>query len=355
MPATPPEREKIIASFARQIGWCDSLGSPFTAGLLRLLAADLAAGGPTAALVDHWPGDPVADALPLRLAGALHALVLSGAAPELAATYPPRAGAGPERLGPVLPGVLAAHHAFIGGFLASPPQTNEVGRSGVLLGGFLRIARDTGLPLALLEIGASAGLNTVWDRFHYRLGEASWGDPASPVHLAPAWEGGLPPLDAPLRVASRRACDLSPIDLEDSAQRLRLRAYVWADQRERLARLEGAIAVSRAAGQRVERADAAPWVRAHLAEAETGCATILYHSIMWQYMPRETRESIAGTLRERGARATPEAPLAWLRFEPPTPEARPELRLTLWPGGAEHRLATAQAHGSQVTWLDGGA
>ena len=151
MRATPPEREKILASFARQIGWCDSLGSPFTAGLLRLLAADLAAGGPTAALVDHWPGDPVADALPLRLAGALHALVLSGAAPELAATYPPRAGAGPERLGPVLPGVLAAHHAFIGGFLASPPQTNEVGRSGVLLGGFLRIARDTGLPLALLE------------------------------------------------------------------------------------------------------------------------------------------------------------------------------------------------------------
>ena len=355
MPATPPEREKILASFARQIGWCDSLGSPFTAGLLRLLAADLAAGGPTAALVDHWPGDPVADALPLRLAGALHALVLSGAAPELAATYPPRAGAGPERLGPVLPGVLAAHRAFIGGFLASPPQTNEVGRSGVLLGGFLRIARDTGLPLALLEIGASAGLNTVWDRFHYRLGGASWGDPASPVHLAPAWEGGLPPLDAPLRVASRRACDLSPIDLEDSAQRLRLRAYVWADQRERLARLDGAIAVARAAGQHVERADAALWVREHLAGTAAERATVLYHSIMWQYMPGETRKDLAGTLRERGARASPEAPLAWLRFEPPTPEARPELRLTLWPGGTERRLATAQAHGSQVTWLDGTA
>ena len=355
MSGQPAQQEKLLASFAKQIGWCDNLGSPFTAGLLRLLAADLAAGGPVTALVGEWPGDPVADALPLRLAGALHALVLSSAAPELAAAYPPHAEAGPEQLAPLLPGVLAAHRAFIEGFLASPPQTNEVGRSGVLLGGFLRIARDTSLPLRLLEIGASAGLNTVWDRFHYRLGEASWGDPASPVQLAPAWEGGMPPLDAPLRVASRRACDLSPIDLEDPVQRLRLRAYVWADQRERLARLEGAIAVARACGQRVEQADAAPWVRAELAEPADGCTTVLYHSIMWQYMPGETREDIAGALRDAGARATREAPLAWLRFEPSTPEARPELRLTLWPGGVERRLATAHAHGSQVSWLDGTA
>lgn len=345
----PGAEAGTLAAFRTQIDWCERLGSPFTARLLSLLADDLAAGGDTTASLADWPGDPTADALPLRVAGALHALVLTDAAPALAALYPPHA-ADPARLRPVLLEALSQHRETVGGFLALPPQTNEVGRSAVLLGGYLQIAHETGLPLRLLEIGASAGLNTVWDRYHYRLGDATWGAPDSPVRLAPDWKGPLPPLAADLRVAERQACDIAPVDLEDPAQRLRLRAYVWADQHERAARLQGAIAVARAAGQHVQRADAADWVRARLAAPSPGRVTVLAHSIMWQYMPARTRHDIRHSLHEAGRMATGKAPLAWLRFEPDDAGATPELRLTLWPDGRERCLGSAQAHGSTISW-----
>jgi hypothetical protein len=343
----------VPAAFRQQIDWCDRLGSPFTARLLERLLRDIDDGGPAAALVAGWPGDPVADALPLRLAGALHALVLAGTAPDLASCYPPRAADGPDLLGPALRGAVTEHAGFLRGFLASPPQTNEVGRAAVLLGGFLQVAAATGLPLSLLEIGASAGLNLVWDRYRYRLGSADWGDPHSRVLLAPEWRGSLPPLDAPVIVAERAACDVAPIDLEDEAQRLRLRAYVWADQVERLARLDGAVAVARRAGHRVEAADAATWLRAKLARLPAGRATVLFHSIMWTYLSAPDRAAIAETAARAGEAATAAAPFAWLRFELQHPDAPPELRLTLWPGHGETCLARAHPHGSRVTWLGG--
>ena len=348
---TAGRRNQILGAFQKQIGWCESLGSPVTARVLSVLAHDIAADGNTARLADAWTGDPVADALPLRFAGALHALVLSGTEPGLASCYPPQDNPAASAL---LAAVLAAveeRSAFIRDFLQSPPQTNEVGRSGVLLGGFLRIAEATGLPLHLLEIGASAGLNLLWDHYRYRLGAAEWGDAASPVLLAPAWQGPLPPLAAPLSVVERHACDRAPIDLEDPAQRLRLRAYVWADQRDRLARLEGAIGMARGAGQIVERADAASWVEARLDKLTEGRTTVLFHSVMWQYMPETARAAITHTVLHAGDLATATSPLAWLRFEPAHAEAKPELHLTLWPGVREHRLAIAHPHGSAIAWL----
>jgi len=247
--------------------------------------------------------------------------------------------------------VVREHQSGIRAFLVSPPQTNEVGRSGVLVGGFLEIAKETGLPLRCLEIGASAGLNTIWDRYHYRLGVVGCGDPQSPVSLAPSWEGPSPPVDAPLRVIERDACDIAPIDLEDSAQRLRLRAYIWADQRERLSRLESAIDLARAHGPRVDQADAAEWVRTKLGEPAAGAATVLYHSVMWQYMPPDTQASIQASLERAGDRATSAAPLAWLRLEPFASATGFELRMTLWPGAHEFQLAVAHPHGSSVRWL----
>ncbi len=182
-------REAVLSAFERQVGWCSSLGSPFTAKVLSQLRDDLAQGGRTADLLGSWPGDPLADALPLRLAAALHALVLTDAAPDLAACYPPPHSDTPDHLWPILNEVLTRHDDMIRQFLVSPPQTNEVGRSGVLLGGFLTVAASTGLPLRVLEIGASAGLNLNFDRYRYRLGSSSWGDPDSPVVLAPDWTG----------------------------------------------------------------------------------------------------------------------------------------------------------------------
>ena len=341
-------RPTILAAFDKQIGWCTSLDSPLTAQILTVLRDDIASGGMTCALVDGWPGDPLADALALRMAGALHALALSGASPDLQSAY--AAPGSPEGLRQVIDQALHRNTEAIRGALASPPQTNESGRSAVLLGGFLVIAARTGLPLRLLEIGASAGLNTVWDRFHYRLGTAEWGNPGSPVRLAPEWTGPLPPLSAPLHVAGRHACDTAPVDLDDPAQRLRLMAYVWPDQHARLERLRGAIEIARAHGPAVERADAAPWVARQLAAPPNGSATVLYHSIMWQYMPAATQGAITAAMAVAGRHATPAAPLAWLRFEPTRPDTRPALCLTLWPGGQEEQLATAHPHGAAIAW-----
>src|SRR3984957_18994294 len=243
------DRQTVLDAFDKQIGWCEKLGSPFTARLLTILRDDIAAGGASAELALGWPGDPVADALALRMAGALRALALTGSAPALVPCYPPSA-APVEPLRPLVLDVVREHQSGIRAFLVSPPQTNEVGRSGVLVGGFLEIAKETGLPLLCLEIGASAGLNTIWDRYHYRLGAVGWGDPQSPVSLAPSWEGPSPPVDAP----------------------------------------------ARAHGPRVERADAADWVRTKLREPAASGATVLYHSIMWQYLSSETQADIRASL-----------------------------------------------------------
>jgi hypothetical protein len=343
------DRQAVLNAFAKQIGWCESLGSPFTARVLTILRDDIAAGGASAELGRAWPGDPVADALALRMAAALHALALAESAPALVPCYPPSA-ATTEQLRPVVLDAVREHQSAIRAFLSSPPQTNEVGRSGVLVGGFLQIAKETALPLRLLEIGASAGLNAIWDRYHYHIGAVGWGDPQSPVRISPSWEGPSPPIDAPIRVIERLACDIAPVDLEDPAQRLRLRAYVWADQRERLSRLESAIDLARAHGPRVERADAADWVRTKLREPVASTATVLYHSIMWQYLSSETQADIRASLERAGDRATSAAPLAWLRFEPLDSVSRPELRMTLWPGARDVRLAVAHPHGSSVQW-----
>lgn len=341
----------VLATFRKQIGWCEEQGAPFTAQVLTLLFEDIACDGRAAGLVGTWPGDLVADAVPLRLAGALHALVLSGAEPDLAACYPTWGGDDLARMHSAMSDALARHDGFLRGFITSPPQTNEVGRSAVLLGGFLQVAARARLPLRLLEIGASAGLNLVWDRYHYRLGTESWGDPASPVRLVPDWRGSLRPMSAPLAVAERAGCDVAPIDLTQQGGRLRLHAYVWPDQPERLARLDAAIAVACEAGISVERADAVAWVRDRLQAAAPGQATVLYHSIMWQYMPRPTQAAVQDAIVHAGERATEAAPLAWLRFEPPQAETRPELHLTLWPGGQQHHLAIAHPHGRIVRWL----
>jgi hypothetical protein len=337
--------------FRAQAAACARLGSPFTAALLEVVAEGLDERNPVGRAILSWPGDPKADALALRLAGSLHALVLSGAAPALAAVYPGGAEAGdPAALEAAVSRALETHADFVLRFAERPPQTNEVGRSAVLLGGFLTIAAATGLPLRLLEIGASAGLNLHWDAYAYDLGDACWGLPDAVLRLSPVWHGPRPPL-LPVEIRSRRACDRTPIDPNDDDDRLRLRAYVWADQANRRRRLEAALALAAASNLRVERADSADWVEARLAEPAPGTASVLYHSIVWQYLPAAARRRIEVAIARAGDHASAGAPFAWLRMEP-APDARhTELRLTLWPTGHERLLANADFHGRWVRWL----
>ena len=336
-------------AWARQIKWCADNGSPFTARVLDAAWADRQRGGALAELLPDWPGDAGADAVPLRLAGALHALALSGRDGELAALYPPRHEHGD--VAQAVAGAMARHRDTIAPYLAVAPQTNEIGRSAVLLPGFAAIAHATGLPLAMFEIGASAGLNQLWHHYRYLLGDVTWGDPGSAVLIRTDWQGTMPVLPERIDVASHAACDVSPIDLHSDGAALRLMSYVWPDQRERLDRLRAAIALAQRLQIRVEAADALTWAQDVLATQRAGCATVLYHSVMWQYLPEPTRNGLRGLIEATGSHATRAAPLAWLAFESPESDARMLLTLTLWPGGERRVLAEAHPHGQWVRWL----
>jgi hypothetical protein len=278
-------RGAVLDHFREQGHYCGLYGSPFMARLLDALARDIEAGGPTASLVAAWPRSPRSDALSLRIAGALHAAALSGRAPALAAEYP---AARPDwdiaRILPLAREILAVDRDWVTSFLDSAPQTNETRRTIALLAGFLWLAARHDLDLELLEIGASAGLNLCWDRFAYRTDTWQWG--TGDVQISTAWTGPPPPITAVPRIRSRAACDLNPIDIRDPAQRLRARAYLWADQSERLARFDAAARVAIASDVQVERGDAAEWLEARLPRRSRDALTVVYHSVFYQYPRR---------------------------------------------------------------------
>ena len=301
-----------------------------------------------------WPGDPapLADNVPLRVAGAMHAIARSQRVPALTAVYPPNPMPMPAALTRVLNEALLACPDVVGNYLDSPPQTNEVGRSAPLLAGWLEVARRTGLPLSLYEIGASAGLNLIADRYGYRLGTARWGREAATPVLSPDWSGTPPGVDTELSIRSRQGCDRCPVDLASVVERECLITYVWPDQHERLVRLEAAIAAARNDPPIIDRADAAAWVRERIGvSGPEHTARVLFHSIVWQYLPAATQNEISEHVAEVTRAARTNAPFAWLRFEMNGDQSATELRLTLWPGGEDRLLAHSHAHGSWVRWV----
>jgi hypothetical protein len=341
VPASATEA-RVRASFAEQAGWCDKLGSPFTAALCRLLGEGLDRTTAAGRRVLDWPGDPApsADALALRLCGGLHGLVRAGAAPALAELYPPNPldeAALAAALAPVL------DRDDLMPWLDSPPQTNEVGRSAVLMAGLLAASEALRRPLHLLELGASAGLNLILDLYGYDLGGRHAGDPSSPLQLHPEWKGPPPPA-ADVVVAGRRGVDLRPADPD------RLLAYIWPDQEERLAQAERAIALRAADPPPVDAGDAADWIIQQLeAPPAEGTARIVMHSVAYQYFPAATQKRVTAAVEAAGERE----PLGWLRMEKRPEDERYSLRLRLWPGGEDRLLAWTHPHGRSVSWLGG--
>ena len=333
-----------------QAEWCARLGSSLYGLLCSRAADDVAAGGPTAAVLEGHEDDRPASALALRLMGAVHRLVLMGEAPTLARFYPSAGGdEGVAGAWPAFRALLAERRADLRVLLEHGVQTDEVGRAAALAPGFLTVARETGLPLRILEMGTSAGLNLRWDRFRYETPERAWGDPASPVVLRDSWETPVPPFATEASVVERAGCDPSPVDPTSDEGRLTLMSYVWPDQRERFALLRGAIEVARRVPADVERASAVDWLPRRLAAARPGVATVVFHSIAIAYLERAARGQALGAIADAGARATRNAPIAWLRMEPGGEQA--EVRLTVWPGGDERLVATTGFHGRGVRWL----
>ena len=341
--------QAMAEAFRTQIGWCQrDHGAPFTADVLAAVLRDFEAGGAWRRLLADWPADPVADAAALRAIGGMHRLALKGIEPfkDVYARL--------DRNPAVLDDIARAAAAWpqMPAWLKNPPQTNEVMRSAVFLGGFLEVARTFGLPLRMREMGSSGGLNLLWDRFAYQLGDLRWGSEDSPVRLHPQWEGRSPgPAD--IVVVSRKGVDQLPIDLSDPEQRFRLLSYVWADQADRVARVRGALELARQDLPPVEQGDAADWVERQLADLSAGQTTVLYHSYVWSYLPRATQDRIEAALAAAGAKAHTGAGLAHLSFESAHGTELTHLIMTLWPGGERRILAEAHPHGRWVHWLGG--
>lgn len=324
------------------------------AELLRLLVDDYEVGGSSVEVLAGYEDRSFGEAIGLRLLGAVHGLVLAGEVPELAAFYPSVGGTWDPVLGwEAFEQVLESHAGEIRSLLTQPPQTNEVGRSAALYGGLLQLVEAVPLPVRLFEIGASAGLNLRADHFRYVADGASYGPADSPVVFESAWSGRVPSVE--LRIAERVGCDIAPVNPLTEEGARTLTSYVWPDMAARLARLKGALAIAREVPADVRREDAVSFVRG--LELSQGHVTVVWHSIMWQYLSRDDRAVVEERLNELGSQATADTPLARLRLEPLARSVGGAyeflVELQTWPDGVRRILGRAEPHGQGLVWESG--
>lgn len=335
-------------AFEIQAHYCRTNASPIYARIATALATGLNRDSAVGRRVLDWAGEPTRDALPLRLIGGLHALVLAGAEPRLAAVFDGTV-TDPATVAAALAAALVAHDAALQPWLDGPPQTNEPGRSAALMTGLIEVARACGPRLELLEIGSSAGLNLLIDRYRIDLGGATIGPVDAPVTITPDWRGGRPDVP-PIEIMSVRGCDVAPLDATDPAVEALLAAYVWAEEPERLARVRAAIAMMRDRGVDLVAADAADWIEAQLALPQAdGVTRVLMHSVVWQYLPAPVADRIRAAMNAASDRATADRPLAWVMVEPDRALGLQVIRIRCAPGNWEWRiLGTSHAHGRWV-------
>lgn len=342
------DQNGIALGIKFQAEHCRRNDAPVTARIveaqLALMDSDTACGQRIA----HWPGLPLEDAMPLRLAGGFHHLLLTGDDARLEPVYSGKITNQVE-VDAIVLAVAADHDARLLPWLDGPPQTNEAARSASFMFALKWLSAKFGSRFEINELGASAGINTMMERYHYDLGGVTAGPVDSWMQIAPEWRGSPPP-DQPVEIVAIRGCDQAPADLTDPAEALRLKSYVWPEMKDRLARMDAAIAFANQAKPDLVKADAADWVVERLAAPQdAGVTRVFQHSIVWQYIPEPKRQIIRDALYEYGARATTERPLAWVALETNRETFRHELQVTCWPGdGAAHLLGQAHAHAAWV-------
>lgn len=347
-----------IVSVPQAIEWqaqhAQKNGAPGTACIIRALLALETSQAATARRIFAWQGLSLRDAMPLRIAGGIHNLLLTGDEPRLHEIY---AGlmARQADVDVLVREIVETHDTRLLPWLDGPPQTNEAGRSASLIAGLLWLADGhTTARFELFEMGASAGINTMMGRYFYDLGGVKTGPATSPMRIEPEWRGNPPPASQ-IGFSAARGNDIAPVDLTDDAQALRLKSYVWPEATGRMTRIDAAIALAKEEPPALEAMDAADWVERELArKQEDGVTRVLAHSIMWQYLADESQRRIEAALQQAGMSADAAHPLAHVSLETNRETFAHELWVRYWPGGAEPvHLANAHPHGAWVEWLAG--
>jgi hypothetical protein len=296
------------------------------------------------------PGQPVG----IILLASVHYLLRRGTDHPLAGYYPSltRSPLPAEDAYPSFRAFCLEHEEAIRALIASRRvQTNEVRRCVYWYPAFAMVAElFPGSSLALIEVGASAGLNLRWDRYRYDYGAGRIvGDTASALILSTELRGDrVPslPSTAP-RVAQRVGLDLNPLDIADADAAAWLLALVWPDQPERLARLELAIREFRADPDPLVRGDALEVLPALVLQTPPGSAVCVFHSHTLNQFAPEDRDRFDLMLAELSrSRTLVRLSAEWVHTEA-------ELTLTRWEDGlpVTDQLARMDQHGRRLEWL----
>jgi hypothetical protein len=265
---------------------------------------------------------------PLRLLGGLHYLVLSG-----------------DASWDDVSGALERHAAFLSRWTAERDvQTNEVQRAWALLPAFLSIADDR--PLDLLELGPSAGLNLLWDRYAYRYSTGTWGSGS----LELSGDDRTPPpaelLERRVEVVRRRGVDLNPLDVTTDEGARILQSFVWADQAARLERLRRAIEVVRRDPPQLMQGDYVEALPSLLRNRREGAQLVVFQTASTMYLDRRAMERLRSALHDAGR----EEPLAYLTTGRAPDDDGFALELERYPDGRSRRLAVFDFHGAWLDW-----
>ena len=322
--------------------------SPLYIRLMRAAADDIDAGGVVARLFAGI-STPPGSVPQLRLMGALHYLVLSGQAPALAAFYPSAGGDRPvDGVWPVAVAVMEERFDQVRARIHRTVQTNEPGRSAVLFAGLLWLTDRHRCPIRLFEVGASAGLNLLADRYSYAVDGCKLGDPESPLRFVDPWMPP-PPIDlasaaATLRIIDRAGCDLAPLDPTRPDDQLTLLSYIWPDEPHRIDRMRAALSVAERDPVPIAARPGSEWLRDALTTAGDGELTVVWHSVMRQYVEPDEWAAIERALEQHER-------VVRLSMEPTrSQDARMQLTVHDPAGAPEIRLAVCDDHGLPIRW-----
>ncbi len=306
-------------------------------------------GEPVISLLRQDGRPAIGSAVYLRLLGAVHRQVLSDQGAALRRCFPSAGGrADPSEAIPLFFAFVARNQSTIAEEMEVNVQTNEVGRSAVLSAGLRYLSRIVQLPLRLLEVGASAGLNLWPDLYFVNAGRSHWGPARSSVKLTGMFNEGFP-AGEPFTVLSRRGCDTAPLDARTDRGRSCLRSFIWPENLDRMARLDNALSMF--PGADLDSEDAVRWVARQLAKpSPLSAATVVFHSIVMPYLSTEQGEELGTVIQTAGAAATEDRPLAWLRLEPTGTYDVVAVSVDIWPQDQHLTLATCSPHGSEVVW-----